>query len=127
VELDPGNDLLAITRARNADHLHVGHRWVGEEELFQFAWINVLAAADDHVLVTPGNAHVTLVIHAGQVTGVHPAGLVDGFGGALRVVPVTEHHTVTARTKLTDGATGHRVARLVDDLAFQLRLGTADG
>src|SRR3989344_6008300 len=91
VELDPGNDLFTITRARYADHLHIGHRRVGEEELFQLARVNVLATTNDHVLVAPGNAHVALFIHAGQVAGVHPAGLVDGFRRTLRVVPVAEH------------------------------------
>ncbi len=127
VEFDPGNNLLAIARARNPDHLHVGHGRVGEEELFQLPWVDILAATDDHVLVAPGNAHITLVIHARQVPGVHPARLVDRFGGAFGVVPVAEHHAVTAGAQFTDGAARHQVARLINDFAFQLRLGTADG
>ncbi|MOA20577.1 hypothetical protein D3C78_1410300 [compost metagenome] len=127
VELDPGDDLFAVARAGNPDHLHVRHSRVSEEKLLQLPWVDVLTATDDHVLVAPGNAHVTLVIHARQVTGVHPPCLIDGVRRAFGVVPVTEHHAVTTGAQLADGAARYQVARLVDDLAFQLRLGAADG
>ncbi|KAI3480411.1 hypothetical protein L1887_57425 [Cichorium endivia] len=126
VELDPGDDLLAIAIARDADHLHVGHRRVSEEELLQLPRIDVLAPADDHVLVAPGNAHVAVLVHARQVAGVHPARRVDGFGGRRRVAPVAEHHAVATGAQLADLPAGNHVALLVDDLAFQLRLGAPD-
>ncbi|MNL58138.1 hypothetical protein D3C87_1817510 [compost metagenome] len=100
---------------------------MGEEKLFQLTRVNVLAAANDHVLVTPGDAHITLVIHARQITGVHPACLIDGLRGAFGIVPVTQHHAVAARAQLTDGAARNQVAGVIDDLAFQLRLSAADG
>ncbi|MNW03047.1 hypothetical protein D3C71_1989280 [compost metagenome] len=63
VELDPGHNLLAVLLARDADHLHIRHRWMREEKLLQLTRVNVLTAANDHVLVAPGDAHVTLFIH----------------------------------------------------------------
>ncbi|MNC06963.1 hypothetical protein D3C75_544900 [compost metagenome] len=47
VELDPSDDFFTIFTVGYADHLHVGHGWVGEEELLQLPRINVLAAAND--------------------------------------------------------------------------------
>ncbi len=127
VELDPGDDLLTVAVIRNADDLHVRYRRVGEEELFQLARINVLAAANDHVLVAPGNAHVALLVHARQVAGVHPARRVDGFGGGRRVAPIAEHHAVATGAQFADLPARHHAAVLVDDLALQLRLGAAHG
>ena len=127
MELDPGDDFFTVARARNADHLHISNSGVSEEEFFQLTRVNVLTTTDDHVLVAPDDADVTLFVHARQVAGVHPTVPIDGVGGALGVVPVTEHHAVATGTQLADGATGNDIAGLVDDLAFQLRLGTANG
>lgn len=126
MQLDPGDDFLAIALVGDADHLHVGHRRVSEEELLQFARIDVLAAADDHVLAAPDDPHVAVVVHHRQVAGVHPARRVDGLGGGLGVVPVAEHHAVAAGAQLADLAARHHPARLVDDLALQPRLGASD-
>ena len=51
VEFDPGDNLFAITRAWNADHLHVRHCGMSKEELFQLPWVNILTAPDDHCLL----------------------------------------------------------------------------
>ncbi len=126
MQLDPGDDLLAVLAVRHADHLHIGHRRVGEQELLDLARIHVLAAADDHVLVAPDDLHVALVVHGRQVAGVHPARAVDGLAGRFRVVPVAEHHAVAAGAQLADLPARHDMAVLVDDLALQVRLGTTD-
>ncbi|MOA45033.1 hypothetical protein D3C78_1673860 [compost metagenome] len=96
MELDPGDDLFAVARAGNANHLHVRNGRMSEEKFFQLPRVNILTTTDDHVLVAPGNAHVALVVHARQVTGVHPPSLIDGVRRAFRVVPIAEHHAVTA-------------------------------
>src|SRR6202000_767814 len=68
----------------------------GVEQLLDLARVDVLTAADHHVLDPAGDVHVTLVIHHPEVAGVHPARGVDGFGGLVRLVPVAEHHRVAA-------------------------------
>src|SRR2546423_6810998 len=50
---DPRAQLLAVMLVRDAYHLHVRNRWVGVEELLDLARVDVLAAADDHVLAAP--------------------------------------------------------------------------
>ncbi len=61
---------------------------MGEEELLDLARINVLAAADEHVLHPPDDVAITLRIDGGKVAGVHPAIGVDQLRGALGIVPV---------------------------------------
>src|SRR5262249_24345399 len=50
MQLDPGTDLLAVLGVGHAYHLHVLHLGMPVEELLDLAWIDVLAAADHHVL-----------------------------------------------------------------------------
>ncbi|MDT4813635.1 hypothetical protein FQZ97_466250 [compost metagenome] len=58
---------------------------------------------------------------------MHPAARVDGVGGGLGVVPVAQHHAVATGAEFADGAARDDPALGVDDLAFQVRLGAADG
>src|SRR5262245_58611002 len=46
-QLDPGHDLFAVLQIRHADHLHILDLGMGVQELFDLAWVDVLAAADD--------------------------------------------------------------------------------
>ncbi|MNP19888.1 hypothetical protein D3C76_1124410 [compost metagenome] len=126
VQPHPGHDLFTVLAARHANHLHIGHRRVGEEELLQLARVDVLAAANDHVLAAPDNTHIALLVHHRQVAGVHPAFLIDAFGRGLGVVPVAQHHAVTPRAQLADLATRHAVAIGIDHLVLQPRLGAPD-
>src|SRR5207253_2189742 len=64
------------------------------------ARVDVLAAADDHVLQATDNVDITVVIQDGEVAGVHPASLVDGGPRGGGVVPVAAHDAVAARAEL---------------------------
>src|SRR5690242_20379546 len=79
-QLDPGADLLAVLRIGHADHLHVLHLGMPVEELLDLARIDVLAAPDHHVLQAADDVDVALLIHGGEVSGVHPAAVVDRLG-----------------------------------------------
>ena len=80
----PGHQLLAVALVGHADHLHVLDVGVGVEELLDLARVDVLAAADHHVLDPPDDVDVAVVVHHGEVAGVHPPVGVDGLGGARR-------------------------------------------
>jgi hypothetical protein len=80
--------------------LHLG---VAVQELLDLARVDVLAAADHHVLDAADDVAVALVVDGGQVAGVHPAVGVDGLGGLFLVVPVAEHHRIAARAQLALG------------------------
>jgi hypothetical protein len=105
----------------------VADRRVRVEELLDLARVDVLAAADDHVLDAPDDVHVALVVHRREVARVHPARRVDRLRGRSRIVPVAEHHAVAARAELARRAARHDRAGLrVDDLHLDVRVHAAD-
>src|SRR2546430_199820 len=78
LELDPGHPLLAILLAGHADHLHVADRRMPVEEFLHLARIDVVAAADDHVLDAAHDVQIPVLVHRCEIAGVHPARGVDG-------------------------------------------------
>src|ERR1700730_15259652 len=52
-QADPGAELLTIARVGHTDHLHILDLRMAVEELLDLARINILAAADHHVLDPP--------------------------------------------------------------------------
>ncbi len=90
--------------------------WVGVEKLLDLARIDVLAAANNHVLDAPDNLHVALGVHFCQVARVQPARRVDGLAGALFIIPITTHHRIAPAAQLAGFAQGHHLAMLINDL-----------
>ena len=126
-DLDPRHQLLAVALVGDADDLHVLDVGVGEQELLDLPRVHVLAAADDHVLDPPDDVDVAVVVHHGEVAGVHPPVGVDGVGRARLVVPVARHHRVAARAELAGLATRQRVAgRRIGDADLDVRVGPPD-
>ena len=126
-QLHPGADLLAELRVGDAEHLHVDDLRMAVEELLDLARIDVLAAADHHVLDAADDGAIALVVDGREVAGVHPAGAVDRLRGALVVVPVAEHHRIAARAQLARRAGRHHAALGVDHLRLQMRMDAPDG
>ena len=92
------------------------------EKFLDLPRVDVLAAADHHVLDSPGDGQITVGIHDGEVTGVHPVRGVNRFGGLVRLRPVAEHHRITASAQLARRTPGHgHAGRRVDDLDLQVR------
>src|SRR5581483_3973646 len=124
-QLDPGAELLAVFLVGHAHHLHRLHLGMAEEELLDLAWIDILAAADHHVLDAPDDVEVTVLIHGGEVAGMHPSGAVDRLRRALGIVPISLHHAVSARAKFTGRSWRHDPALAVDDLHFDMGMDAA--
>ena len=128
LHLDPGADLLAVPRVRDTDHLGVLDAGVRVEELLDLTRVDVLATTDHHVLDPADDGAVTVLAHHRQVTGVHPAIVVDRLGGLVGIVPVPEHHRVATGAELAgvsalDDFAGVRV----DDLHLDMGMRPADG
>src|SRR5207247_983392 len=96
---DPRAYFFAILRVRHAEYLDRLDLGVAEQEFLDLARVDVLAAADQHVLHAADDIAVAFVVDGGQVTGMHPA-IADGFGGAGLVVPVARHDRIAARAQL---------------------------
>src|SRR5829696_7900146 len=115
LEHDRRADLLA--------HLLVGHRHdrgLGDggvlvEHLLDLARVDVVAAADDHVLLAVDDEEVAVLVDLRHVPGAEPAVAHDLLGGVL-AVPVALHHVVALDRDLADLALLDLVAVVVDDL-----------
>src|ERR1700722_3408361 len=91
---DPGAELFAISIIRNAEDLHVLDLWMPIQEFLDLPRIQVLAAANHHVLDAADDVAIALVVDHAEVAGVHPAAGVDHVGGPFRIAPVAEHDAV---------------------------------
>ena len=74
------------------------------EEFLDLARIEVLAAANHHVLDAADDVDIALIVHRGEVAGVHPARRVDRLARRLLVVPVAAHDDVPAAAQLSGRA-----------------------
>src|SRR5207245_52513 len=80
------------------------HGGVSHRQSLDTRRVDVAAAADDHILQTPGNAQVTGVVHPAEIAGHEPALRVErGLGGRL-VVEIAEHWAGAAAADLADRA-----------------------
>src|SRR5215471_19679331 len=101
---------------------------MSEQHVLYLSRIDVLAAADDHVLDPALDAQAAIGVHGGQITGVVPAIGVDRLGRELRGVMVTAHDQVTACAKLADLAGDDRLASCdISNLHFSVRERRAEG
>ena len=89
-DLDDRLDLLAELGMGHADHGGVEHLGVGDEAVLDLDAVDVLAAADDHVLLAVGDEEVAVGVDLADVAGVEPA-VADRLGGRLGLAPVAGH------------------------------------
>ena len=121
---DPGADDLAEFLVGQAEDLDLGDAGMGEEKLLDLARIDVLAAAQDHVLDAPGDAREALGVDHGQIARVHPAVDQDGVG-PFAVVPVALHHRIAAGQQFALLSHGQDPAVPIHHLAFHVRMDAA--
>src|SRR3546814_10580666 len=94
MQRNPGAKFLAQIGTGHTEDLHFPHFRMAVEELLDLTRIDVLAAADHHVLHATDDVAVTLFIEDRQIARVHPAAGIHGIAGAFRLVPVgSEEHT----------------------------------
>src|SRR5690242_13701638 len=96
-ELDPGEHGFAQPLVGKADHINIRNLRMAVEELLDFAWIYVFAAANNHFFQTAGDMEATVSPHGGEITGVQPAFGIDGARGGFGLPVVTLHHEITSR------------------------------
>jgi hypothetical protein len=90
---------------------------VAEQDLLDLARVDVVAAADDQVLLAVDDEQVAVVVAVGEVAGVEPAAL-ERLRGLLGLVVVALHDVVAADDDLADvllpGGSGCRRRRRPD-------------
>src|SRR5271165_4696357 len=99
-QTDPCEHDFTQTLIGNPDHLHFRYFWVCVQEFFHFPRIDILPAADDHVLRSAGEVNVSLLAHDADITRMQPALAIDCARGRLRFAIITLHDHISARANL---------------------------
>ncbi len=86
--------------------------------------VDILAAADDHVLKTADDGIETVAIPPRHIPGVKPT-VADGRGAGLRVLPIPRTDMGAADQKLPHGVRGQLLVGLVDDAHLAVKDGLA--
>ena len=125
VQNDPGAAFFAVSFIRHANYLYITHLRIGQVELFDLTGIQVLAAADDHILQTTGYLKISIGRTTADITGVQPTIGIDGLCGCLGHLVITLHNIKATGYKLTAFAVGQFFTGLrIDDLTFHVGEGT---
>src|SRR5512141_511299 len=86
---------------------------MGVEHFLDLPAVDVLTAADDHVLHAVDDVEEALLVAPGHVAGVEPTAL-EGLAGALLVAEVALQHLLALDDDLSDHAGRTLLALLVD-------------
>ena len=84
------------------------------EHLLDLDRIDVLAAADQHVLLAVDDVAKALLVQFGEIAGFQPA-VHERLRGGLGLVPIAPHHVRSLGPQLADLAGRQRLARGADD------------
>src|SRR4029078_1140648 len=84
-------DFLAEVVVGYPDHGHLAHRRVLVQDFLDLAWVDVVAAPDDHVLLAVDNVEVAVLVDLGQVSAAAPD-VGDRLGGGFWFLQRAPHH-----------------------------------
>ncbi len=116
LQMHHGGGLLSKGLVGNSDQGGVHHIRMVVEHVLDLDAVDVLAAADQHVLGPVDDEEKALLVQPRQVAGAQPA-FPEGFGGGFGLVPVEPDHLWALDPELphlTDGQQGDAVARVAD-------------
>ncbi|MNM90031.1 hypothetical protein D3C81_1022770 [compost metagenome] len=116
---------LAPFLVRNADNGGLRDSRMARQRVLHLGRIDVLAAADDHVLEAVDQEDKAFFVHVAAVAGMHPA-IADGLGGGFRLVPVSKHDVGSAHHDLPGRTPWDFAVLLVDDTNFDRCRSAAD-
>ena len=110
---DVKHRLLAVFLVWAPDHGGFGDLRKLMDDDFDLARVDVLPAADDHVLVAADQDEVAVLVEASHVAGVQPA-VDEGLRSLVGPVEVAAHHVGALDHHLAGLAVGCRAPRSVD-------------
>jgi hypothetical protein len=114
LELDEGLGMLPTIRVGDADHDDLGNRRMPVDGFLDGAWVDVEAAAQQHVLDAVGDGESAVVVHAADVAGAEVAIGRHRLGARLRLFPVAAQHIGPGHADLAALAVGHVPLRVID-------------
>ena len=102
LEHDRRADLLAQLGVRDAEDGRLAYGRMLVEHLLDLARIDVVAAADDQVLLAVDDEEVAVLVDPCHVARDEPAVVGDRLGGRVGPLPVAVHHVVPTDLDLAD-------------------------
>src|SRR5262245_33463947 len=84
-------DLFPHKFIGEAYDLRLGYLRVAHQEVFDLRRVNVLAAANDHILHAPDDVDVTVGAHHRQIARMQPSLFVNRLGGLFGHVVIAPH------------------------------------
>ena len=112
--LDVGGDGFAPFVVGYADDGGLQHGGVAGEDVLDFLGVDVLSAADDHVLGPPDQRQVAVGVEVADVAGVQPA-VDDDAGGFVGAAQIAAHDVGAGDDDLAIHPGRHLGAGVVDD------------
>src|SRR6266481_82696 len=124
---DPCAEFLAVTIVGDAEDLNIQDLWMTKEKFLDLARVEVLTAADHHVLDAADDVAVALRIDDGDIAGVHPATGIEHVGGLFGFVPIAQHDAVAAGAQFAPFAARHDASLEIDNLDLDMGMNAPDG
>src|SRR5262245_24344001 len=121
-----GGHLLAELRVREADDGGLCNSRMLVQDLFDLPRIDVVATANDQVLLPVDDCEVAVLVDPAYVPGAEPP-IGDGRGRLCRPAPISLHDVVATDHDLADLTLGDVVALLIDDPHLHPSDGGANG
>src|SRR5210317_864078 len=100
MQLNPAGHLFTVKLVGNTKHCQRGNFWVGKEAILDLSRIDILAATDNHLFQAPSDLDIPIGIHGAQISGMQPAGFIDGLSRIFRLAVITTHDVITSKTDL---------------------------
>src|SRR4029077_5385916 len=91
LQRDEGLRRLPTIGVRDANHAALGDRRVLIDRLFDVAWIDIVAAAQEHVLDAVDDEDVAVLVHIADVARAQIPAVGLHLGRRLLVLPIAEH------------------------------------
>ena len=117
-ELDDCFDFFPEVFVRDTEYGDVLNFWMNGEDVLGLLWIDVDAAADDHVRLAVGQIEKTVVVEFADITEGAPAVRELCGGGLLRIVVVLESSRARSEIDAAFIAYGDFIPFVVDDMHF---------
>ncbi|VTR64492.1 hypothetical protein DESC_190109 [Desulfosarcina cetonica] len=121
-----GLDLFTEIGVRNTDDGDLGDLGNLGDHLLDFGRIDILPAADDHVVLAVGQVVIAFLVEIGHIAGGGPF-TVNGFGGFFRRVVISDEGRAGLGPQHALGVRcGDDVAGIIDQFDFDSRVGLTD-
>src|SRR5437016_10213226 len=118
-------DLFPVTIVRHTDDGCQAHCRMRHQHLFDLAWVDVEAAANNHILHSVDDVEVAIFVAPPNIAGMEPA-MAHRFGGCIGALVITLHYVVSPNSDLPHFAGGHVLVVRIDQAHLDSPYGKTD-